>query len=358
MPRTATLSVVVACYNVAAHLDRCLGSLRDQALSAGDYEIIVVDDGSTDGSGDVAARHAAADARVVVHRQSNQGVSAARNAGFDRARGRYVYFVDGDDYVVRQSLPPVLRAMQERHLDLAWVGWRRVSGGDDEPVPTDQEGLVPADGGVHVTGLSSGIEHLTGPFHYPTSAWSCLIEASLLEQAGVRFEVGRLFEDQLFVAGALAAAAHVGTVDVDVYRYVIRADSITRTRDPVHERRLLEGFERVVHGLEELRQRTLAEGSATPAFLDRLSVIEQGYVFLLISKIVRSSVPLRPLLQETLARLEATGSYPLTRYPDDAHAGWRYRMLGIVFSHRASLYPFAALYRMGAVVRRRLPARG
>ena len=100
------LSIIVPVYNVENHLERCLESIAVQMRN--DYELILVDDGSTDQSGsmcDAFARELPEQNVVVVH-QSNGGLSAARNAGIERARGEYLTFVDSDDYIEPHSLAP------------------------------------------------------------------------------------------------------------------------------------------------------------------------------------------------------------------------------------------------------------
>lgn len=110
MSATPTFTVIVPCFNGAATLDDTIASARAQ--TADDLEILVVDDGSTDDSAAIADRHAAADARVRVIRETNRGVGAARNAGLALARGRYVSFLDADDL-----LEPAKLARQGQVLD-------------------------------------------------------------------------------------------------------------------------------------------------------------------------------------------------------------------------------------------------
>ncbi|MEK0317587.1 glycosyltransferase family 2 protein [Cohnella sp. 56] len=98
-------------YNVADYLPRCLDSLRGQTLA--DIEIIAVDDGSTDRSAEVLARYAAEDDRIKVIRQNNQGQGAARNAGLNAAAGRFIGFVDADDW----AEPGMFETMYARALE-------------------------------------------------------------------------------------------------------------------------------------------------------------------------------------------------------------------------------------------------
>lgn len=91
------ISCVVAIYNVDEYLDECIDSLRKQAYE--NIEIILVNDGSTDKCGEICEKHAKEDSRIIVETQVNQGANAARNNGLTLAKGDWVYFVDGDDYV-------------------------------------------------------------------------------------------------------------------------------------------------------------------------------------------------------------------------------------------------------------------
>ena len=93
----AEISIIVPIYNVESCLRRCIDSILNQTFS--DYELILVDDGSTDSSGMICDEYAETDARVHVIHQKNAGVSAARNRGLDASVGTYVMFCDGDDYI-------------------------------------------------------------------------------------------------------------------------------------------------------------------------------------------------------------------------------------------------------------------
>lgn len=91
------ISVIIPAYNAAGYLERCLGSLRDQTFE--DWEAVCVDDGSTDGTGALLDTFAAGDPRIRVIHKANEGVSVARNTGVSQAEGRYLLFVDSDDFL-------------------------------------------------------------------------------------------------------------------------------------------------------------------------------------------------------------------------------------------------------------------
>ncbi len=110
-------SIIVPTYNVLEYLEACLDSLLDQDFPANEYEIIVIDDGSKDGSGEMADRYAARHAEIRVIHQENRGVSVARNVGIAEAKGDYLWFVDPDDAVMPHMLPRMVELMELHQLD-------------------------------------------------------------------------------------------------------------------------------------------------------------------------------------------------------------------------------------------------
>lgn len=106
------VSMIIPCYNAGRYLGECLESVRAQ--DERDFEVIVIDDGSTDNTLDIAQAYAMKDERITVLHQDNQGVSAARNLGLSRATGEWVTFVDGDDLITPDMLSVMLGAADEK----------------------------------------------------------------------------------------------------------------------------------------------------------------------------------------------------------------------------------------------------
>ena len=117
------VSIIVPVYNTGEYLAPCIESLTSQTYS--NLEIILVDDGSTDGSGAVCDEFARRDERIKVIHQKNSGVSSARNAGLENASGTYLTFVDADDGLVPHGLETALRYLRENDADMVTYGWKR-----------------------------------------------------------------------------------------------------------------------------------------------------------------------------------------------------------------------------------------
>lgn len=116
------ITVIIPVYNVEKYLQRCLDSVIAQTYQ--NLEIICIDDGSTDCSGEICEQYAIKDERVKVFHQENQGVSAARNKGLDMASGEYIAFVDSDDYILKDMYAKMMRALLDNGVDICVCQWQ------------------------------------------------------------------------------------------------------------------------------------------------------------------------------------------------------------------------------------------
>ena len=112
------LSIIIPAYNVDQYLDRCIESCESQDIHQNDYEIIIVNDGSCDKSLNIANALANKYSNVNVISQENQGLSIARNTGMTLAKGNYIWFVDSDDYIVKNCVGSVLALCEKNDLDI------------------------------------------------------------------------------------------------------------------------------------------------------------------------------------------------------------------------------------------------
>ena len=122
----SAVSIIVPVYNVKPYLEKCLSSIRFQTCQ--DFEVLLVDDGSTDGSVDICRSYVALDSRFRLLEQANAGASAARNLGMTQAAGRYLQFVDGDDWLPTDSVEILLHTAESTGADLTVAHFYRVSG--------------------------------------------------------------------------------------------------------------------------------------------------------------------------------------------------------------------------------------
>ncbi len=227
------LSVVVPCYNVADYLVRCLDSLLEQDLDAAEYEVIAVDDGSTDATGEILDRYAADHLQLKVIHKQNSGVSFARNTGLDMAQGEYVWLVDGDDYVAPCCMEKLLEIAQQNSLDLLAFGSMAVN--DNEPQPIVKKLSV------QDVAVQSGASYLSANW-MQGPVWWYMVKRELLNSEPIRFPEGHMLEDSPFTPDVLLSAQRMAKIDAVCYFYVQRGSSIMHSTDKEHRKRLLDDY--------------------------------------------------------------------------------------------------------------------
>ena len=195
------VSIIVPVYNCENYLERCFGSIRNQILT--DWECIVIDDGSTDGSGAISDRYAEEDGRFKVIHQKNRGVSAARNLGLNMAEGEYVGFVDSDDWIERDMFSILYSEAVDTKSDVAVCGVCDKCKGKHKKVLSSKEALMT------MFDPRSGMEGFTV---------TRLIRRGLLKSAFFDESV-RCYEDLLFFYYLFSSARRVYWHDVPLYHY-------------------------------------------------------------------------------------------------------------------------------------------
>ena len=208
-PGGQLVSVIVPVHNVEEHLEQCVESLLGQTHEH--LQVLLVDDGSTDRSGERCDALAAADPRVEVIHQASGGPSAARNAGLAVARGSWLFFVDSDDWVHPDSISVLLTAAVSANADVAVGGFQRVA---PRGAPVG-EAVLPE---RHDYTSGEALSGLMGPLHtLLTVVWGRVIRRSVFE--GLEFPVGKLHEDEFTAHRILHAARRVVLVDRCLYYY-------------------------------------------------------------------------------------------------------------------------------------------
>ncbi len=220
------ISVIVAAYNIEDYLPRCLDSLRGQTYEK--LEIIVVDDGSEDSTGEICDRYGKLDSRFRIIHQQNQGLSGARNAGLAVAGGDYIGYVDGDDWVEPEMYRAMLTACEEREAQMAVCAYRQVGSGMKAEKYTGERYFLSREEALDIYICDNR------PYHIYNSVWSKLFRRDIVE--GMRFSVGRKSEDIMYTTCAMINAESCVFLDTPYYNYVVdRADSIMN--EGLHHRR-------------------------------------------------------------------------------------------------------------------------
>jgi glycosyltransferase involved in cell wall biosynthesis len=220
------VSIILPTYNVELYIERCVRSLENQDLDPTSYEIIVVDDGATDRSVDKVVALQEEFHNIVLVRQPNAGLSAARNTGIRQAKGAYLLFVDSDDAVEANCLSAML-AIADRNPDADLFGFNyRIH---------LNSGLVvlpkwPATDGRPMSGTRYFETYVAGDYH----AVRFLYVRQFLLEHGLSFLEGISFEDVEFIPRLLFHAERVVFNDLPFYLYYLRPHSISTSNLAIH----------------------------------------------------------------------------------------------------------------------------
>ncbi|MBQ6021125.1 MAG: glycosyltransferase [Clostridia bacterium] len=214
------ISILMPVYNVSKYLEKTAASLKAQTF--GDFEVIMVDDGSTDGSGLICDKIAEEDARFRVIHQPNAGVSAARNAALDEVRGEYIYFLDGDDLLLPETFEEMLALLNDNAADFVTA---RLSYIDDDGNAIEKLNKLSPVKDEILTG-EEYLHKLTkeNSQFYCTST-NKLFKAALFE--GVRYPVGRVNEDEARIHEVVYKAKKIVSTGKAYYFYLKHSGSIT-----------------------------------------------------------------------------------------------------------------------------------
>lgn len=243
------LSIIVPVYNVEAFLNKCVDSLLAQDLSKEDYEVILVDDGSTDSSGALCDTLAAEHGNIRVIHQQNRGLSGARNAGIPVASGTYVLFVDSDDFLCPNVLGTLVGLMESKELDILRFNYQNVN--MDGAVFEPNKYVKPFVDYSDV--VCDGETFLNERLGYACYAWQFLVKASILRQEGNGFKEGIYFEDVEWTPRILLQALRVASTDTLVYNYLFRTGSIARNKDAEKKRKAIRDKMTILEGFAALK---------------------------------------------------------------------------------------------------------
>ncbi|WP_286265536.1 glycosyltransferase family 2 protein [Thalassotalea atypica] len=215
------VSLIVPIYNVEKYLNECLDSLVHQ--SDENFEVILVDDGSTDTSGDIAKQFEREHAEIFrYYYKENGGLSDARNYGLSVAKGKYVAFLDSDDYLAKGTIEVLKKQLATEAVDIICFGMREVTevGEHIRFIHPNAKGLT----GTYSVTQQEGLISSSLP-----NACNKLIKASLFREHNIKFPIGLWYEDLGTLPKLFFLADKITFIETPCYFYRHREGAITKT---------------------------------------------------------------------------------------------------------------------------------
>lgn len=228
--KSIKVSIIIPVFNIQSYVGECIDSCLSQTYS--NFEIILIDDGSTDDSGIICDKYAKMDNRIKVIHQQNQGLSSARNNGVNSAQGEYVVFIDGDDAVYDCLLDTAVNTVESDDSDIVffdfehWDGKKIISNTEDmdkfKSLSTSEEFL-----------------ELLLQHRLCEMVWCGIYKRNIIKN--LKFPIGKINEDVYWKYRAIENAQKIKLINKKLYLYRVRGDSITHRKFDVRNLDVMEG---------------------------------------------------------------------------------------------------------------------
>ena len=312
------ITVVVPVYNMVQYLSKCVDSLLRQTFQS--YEIILVDDGSVDGSSECCDQEAEKSGKIHVIHKTNGGLSSARNCGIDHAKGEYIIFPDPDDWVEPDYLEHLITLLEEENADLSICGFYRFNQKEEKVFD-----LPPKT----VYDMKTALRRLVLPSCYSGYAWNKLFSMKTIRETGLLFDEGLTsLQDLHFCFQYFQHCNRIAFDPKPLYHYNI-SSGVSSFTSPITPRKLC-----AFTAYEKIAQ--LAKESPCP----ELERVEYGQMFERSMKYIYPYYWNKTNQPELLAMLkEYLKKYKSDYFSTSTHS-WRYNSLArvAVISTRAYYY--------------------
>lgn len=314
------ISAIVPLYNSAKWIEKCLFSILAQDIAEGEMEIICINDGSPDNSAEIAREIGKEHPSIIVIDQDNQGPSGARNTGMRQATGKYLCFVDPDDYLEPNVFGGLIAQMEGQNLDMLRFDYKMV----DEcfnPVPKrdferrfDYSAIV-----------MTGAEFLADRLDIACNIWRFFYRTEIIVANNIWCFAGDYFDDTPWLPLVLMKAERLGVCDSVVYDYQVRSDSLVNTSNLSQVKKKNQGYLLLIRLLlEEIKglygkevayesMGMLRELNLTDSLRGKIVSWYKGMIaHSAISLLSSTAVYDYESRREVLAELKETGVFPLS----------------------------------------------
>ncbi len=331
------LSIIIPAYNADRYIESCLSSCYAQDLEFSDYEVIIVNDGSTDHTEKKARSFAEKYPNIRIKSQVNMGHGAARNTGVPLSNGDYLYFLDADDYIAKNTLGTLIKFLSQHNLDILSFKSKNVS--DDSFINSKDSAKD-----LKLDPVLNGIDFL-GSHKYGPEVWRYIIKRSFYVESKLFFYNRKFVQDSFFTPTLISKAERILSVNYDVHRYRSSNDSITKNKSDDHLKIHLEDMCFAVQKLYSLRQDLISKDRSNTKASNNLHIKQQIYVFIIIARFMKSNFKISKL-KPILSNFKTIEAYPLTEYKSTlSYKAPLNLILTSIFNNEILLYPLIHSFR-------------
>ncbi|MFI1743926.1 glycosyltransferase family 2 protein [Thalassobellus sediminis] len=331
------ISFILPTYNMEKYLARCIDSVINQDMAKHDYEIIIVNDGSTDNSLKIVEKYACKNNNIIIYSKKNAGLGAARNTGLEIAKGKYIFFLDTDDYIVDNCISNLIEIADNNKLDiLTFIS-----------TMTKRNDLNKSKTNIEIKNIKHpllGIDYVAN-YNHRNEVWWYIINREFLKKSSINFDEGQWLEDAIFTAKLFLKANKMAHVEIDVHRYRIRQDSIVRNKNIEHYKKILSDQEKVIFDFDKLINKLPQIAKENSNYLRRIKNRQQSFVFFFIIRFMKSGLSYK-LLKQKLNAFKEISAYPLKDFVGEEYNGFKYNVLTNLFNSAFLLKFVLVFYKL------------
>lgn len=337
-----TLSIIIPVYNVEKYISTCLDSLLDQGLDSKEYEIIIVNDGSTDDSIKIAQGYAKINDHIKVFNKENGGVGSARNFGMKWANGKYIYFIDPDDYIISNSLKKLVDICDLHKLDiLTFLSTSFSSSSSKGAFISKKINPEESSGEEIISAIVTGEDYVAN-LNYRGEAWWYLVNREFLKNSGISFIEGRWLEDAVFTIELILSAKRMAHLKLNAHRYRVTAGTAMKTMEPSHYLKMIRDMQYAVLGLDPILKRLKNKG-ANPDCIIRIKNKQQSLVFFSMLRIFKSTMSFDEV-KLRMNEMISVNAYPLDSFLGKDFNGVTKQILVRLLKTKSRFYFFFRLF--------------
>ena len=303
------LSIIIPIYNVELYLENCLDSIANTNVSQEEYEVIVVNDGSTDNSYEIALKYASKIKNFKCFNQSNKGVSKTRNFALQQAEGTYVFFLDSDDHFKKDSFNKLMEVVQsEEEVDLFLL---------DNKYPKKRS--------LYTT------NQLISEHFFSAYLWKACFRRDFLKQNQIQFLEGYILEDGIFILESVLKAKSIATQSLDLVEYTYNPTSYMRdTTNKEKNHQMIVSFVHVIKIYEDLIEQYKDKLSDRAVY--HLNIRRESFVFFFISRMIRFGYSSK----EVKKNLKEVGFIKFHHFPGKFYPSLQFKILSKIFEHSST----------------------
>ncbi len=320
------LSIIIPLYNNENHISNCLDSLLTQDISINEYEIIVVNDGSTDNSALKVQDYADKNTNIYLIDQANVGVGAARNKGIEFAKGAYIYFLDSDDYIAQNCLGFLLQTAIKNKLDI--LGFQSETTKEVKQFDWNKNKNTHNDIEVF-----NGVNYISKN-GFKDAIWWYIIKREFLQKTQLKFNEQFWAEDALFNSKILYQAERLSIINTVVHKYVQVTSSIMHAKDDLKYNKLTYSFLNLVKELNLIInhfETTEAHAGLTLYYKKK----RDNLSFFLLGRSFKSNLNLSDL-KKIITILKKAQAHPIKYFEEKDKL--KYRLILSIFNTKPLLY--------------------